>query len=92
MDFCHSREFYLTNMEKRKWMLLQKTGLDAIKTTFKKEVHKAVESTGEFIGNKITDKIVKPKPVSDTEEIVIEEIVILPEKREEILNELRQVL
>ena len=35
------------------------------------------------MGNKITDKIVKPKHV--------EEINIPPEKREEILNELRQV-
>ena len=35
------------------------------------------------MGNKITDKIVKPKHVV--------EIIIPPEKREEILNELRQV-
>ena len=27
--------------------------------------HKTVEATGEFIGNKIAEKIVKPKPVSD---------------------------
>ena len=35
------------------------TGLDVLKTTFKKVVHKAVESTGEVIGNKIAAKIVK---------------------------------
>ena len=27
--------------------------------------HKTAEATGEFIGNKIAEKIVKPKPVSD---------------------------
>ena len=42
-----------------------KIGLDALKTASKKVVHKAAEATYEFIGNKITDKIVKPKPVSD---------------------------
>ena len=34
------------------------TGLDPLKTASKK-------TTGEFIGNKIADKLVKPKPVSD---------------------------
>ena len=35
------------------------------KTASKKVVNKAAEATGEFTGNKITDKIVKPKPVLD---------------------------
>ena len=48
--------------------------------------------TGEFIGNKIADKIVKPKPVTDENVGDAEEIIIPPEKKEEILNELRQVL
>ena len=38
-----------------------KTGLDALKTATKKVVYKVPEATGEFIGNKIADKIVKPK-------------------------------
>ena len=42
-----------------------KTGLDAAKTGSKKVVHKIAEATGELIGNKITNKIVKPKPVPD---------------------------
>ena len=37
-----------------------KTGPDPLKTASKKVVHKAVEATGEFIGNKIADKIVTP--------------------------------
>ena len=64
------------------------TGLDSLKTTSKEVVHK----TREFLGNKIADavtnlydnKIAKTKPA--------EEITIQPETREEILNELRQVL
>ena len=36
------------------------TGLDALKTTTKKVAHKAAEATGEFIGNKFVNKLVKP--------------------------------
>ena len=55
------------------------TGLDSLKTASKKVVYK----TGEFLGN-FENRILKTKPV--------EEIIILLEKREEILNELRQAL
>ena len=68
------------------------TGLDPLKTVPKKVVHKAAEATGNFTGNKIADKIDKPKLVSGKKSIDAEEIIIPPEKREEILNELRQVL
>ena len=69
-----------------------KTGLDALKTASKKVVHKAAEATGEFIGNKIAGKIGKPKPVIDVDSRNVEEVLIPPEKREEILSELRQAL
>ena len=69
-----------------------KTGLDALRIASKKVVHKASEASGEFIGNKIADKIVKPKPVPNANLRNVEEIVILPEKREEILDDIRQVL
>ena len=39
------------------------TELDALKATSKKVVHKAAEAAGEFIRNKIADKIVKSEPV-----------------------------
>ena len=68
------------------------TGLDALKTDSKKVTHKAAEATGEFIGNKISDKIVKPRHVTDENPRNIEEKIIPPEKRKEILNELGQVL
>ena len=68
-----------------------KTGLDALKVAFKKEVHKVAEATGEFIGNKIADKIIKQKPVIDENSRNVEEIVTPQEKIQEIFNELRQV-
>ena len=65
-----------------------KTGLYASK----KVVHKAAETTGEFIRNKITDTTVKPRSMSDVNSRDVEKLVIPPEIREEIQNELRQVL
>ena len=38
-------------------------------------------ATGEFIGNKIADKIVKSRPVSGANSKNIKEIVIPPEKK-----------
>ena len=67
-------------------------GLDALKTASKKEIHKAAEATAKFIGNKIADKIVKPKHSIDVNPENVEEIIIPSDEREEILNELRQVL
>ena len=58
-----------------------KTGLDALKTAPRKVVHKAGEATGKFIGNKISDKIVKPNPLPAENSRNAEEIVISPEKR-----------
>ena len=51
-------------------------------------VHKATEGTGEFTGNKIADKIVKPNRNPRN----FKEINISPGKREKIFDELRQVL
>ena len=61
-----------------------KTGIDAAKTASKRVVQKTAEATGDLIGNKIADKITsigKPKE--------IEEIYIPPEKRQQIINDLR---
>ena len=69
-----------------------KKRLGSQKTALKKVVHKDAEATSEFRGNKIGDKIVKLKPVPDNNLIDVEEMFILPEKRDEILNEFRQVL
>ena len=63
-----------------------KTGLDAVKITSKEVVHKEAEATGESIGNKLADKIVKPKLASDENSRNVEEIVIPPHKKQTILS------
>ena len=76
------------------------TGLHSLKTASKTLIYKAAEATGEFIENKTAeavaklnnDKIVKTKHLIHESPRSVEEMIILPEKREEILNELRQVL
>ena len=63
-----------------------KTGIDAAKTASKRVVQKTAEATGDLTGNKIVDKITslgKPK------EKDIEEIYIPPEKRQQIIDDLR---
>ena len=42
-----------------------KSGVDILHSAFNKVVHKAAQGTDEFIGNKVSEKIVKPKPLSD---------------------------
>ena len=37
-----------------------KPGMNTLKTTFNKVIHRAAEATGKFLGKKIADKIVKP--------------------------------
>ena len=53
---------------------------------------KTAAATGELIGNKVPEKIVKPKPVTEANLRNVEEMVISQEKIKEILNELGQVL
>ena len=64
------------------------TGLDAVKTASKKVVHKA----GEFIGNKIANAVTNSNNDNIEKQEPAEEIIIQPEKKEEILHKLRKVL
>ena len=57
-----------------------KSERDALKTATKKVAQKVAEARVEFIGNKITDKVLKQKPVLDENSINIEEIIFPPEK------------
>ena len=53
---------------------------------------KTAEATGDLIGNKIADKITsigKPKEKEKEKPKEIEEIYIPPEKRQQIINDLR---
>ena len=64
------------------------TGLDSLKTVSKKVVHKS----GEFLRNKIADAVTKSNNDTIRKQEPVEEINIPPDKREEILNESRQLL
>ena len=64
--------------------------MDATKTASKRVVLKSAEASGDLIGNKIADKITsigKLKEKEKTKEI--EEIYIPPEKRQQIIDDLR---
>ena len=66
---------------------------DDLKNASKKVVHKSFETTVEFIGKKTDDKIVKQNLYLlklTIEKFNVEKLVILTEKRQEILNELRK--
>ena len=61
-----------------------KTGIDAAKSTSKRVVQKTAEATGDLIRNKITS-LGKTK----SKEKEKEEIYIPPEKRQQIIDDLR---
>ena len=65
-----------------------KTGIDAAKTATKRVVQKSAEATGDLTGNKIADKITsvgKSKEKGNK----TEEIYIPPEKRQQIIDDLK---
>ena len=93
ITFCFFQENLERNMVKKLRDTATKTGLDAAKTASKRVVQETVESTRNLIGNKIADKInlvgkSKNKEKRD-ETNEIEEIYTLPEKRQQIIDNLR---
>ena len=66
-----------------------KTGIDVAKTASKRVVQKTAEATGDLIGNKIADKITSIGKPKEKETKEIEEIYIPPEKRQQIIDDLR---
>ena len=69
-----------------------KTGIDAAKTASKRVVQKTAEATGDLIGNKIADKISsigKTKEKEKEKTNKPEEIYIPPEKRQQIVDDLK---
>ena len=63
------------------------TGLDSLKTAFKIVVHKA----GKCLANKIADAVNKSKNDKIVKQELVEEIIIPPEKGDEILNKVGKV-
>ena len=49
----------------------ERTGLDPLKTV----TNKAAEATAEFIGNKIANKVIKPKVMTDENSRNVEKII-----------------
>ena len=66
-----------------------KTGIDAAKTTSKRIAQKTPEATGDLIGNKTADKITSLGKTKIKEKEKRQEIYILPEKRQQIIDNLR---
>ena len=77
----------LSFIRKHKKQLLD-TGTNSSKTTSKKVVHKA----GGFLGNKIADKVTKSSDGKIEKKEPVPEIIVPPEKGEEMLNKFRKVL
>ena len=78
----------------------KKSTTDAMKTASKRVIQKTAEATGDLIGNKIADKITsiskkpaKELPINDegVEITTHKKRYILPEERQQIINELRLV-
>ena len=71
----------------------KKSTTDVIKTASKRAVQKTAEVKGDLIGNKIADKItsVSKKPRDNDEKETPKERYISPEKRQQIIDELRLV-
>ena len=90
MVLCHLLKKLIINMVKILTDTATKTEIDAAKSSSKRVVQKSAEITGDLIGNKIAGKITsigKPKEKEKTKEI--EEIYIPPEKRQQIIDDLR---
>ena len=73
-----------------------KTNKDFAKIACKKIIYKSAEATGDLVGNKIPDKITsmgKPRSKKEKDETNImeeaHEIYILPEKRKQIIKDLK---
>ena len=67
------------------------TGIDAAKTASKRVLQEPAEATGDLIGNKIADKITSLGKTKSKEKEKEEEqqIYIPPEKRQQIIDDLR---
>ena len=67
-----------------------KTGIDAAKTASKRVAQKTAEATGYLIGSKIADKITSIGKPKEKEKInKPEEMYIPPEKRQQMIDDLK---
>ena len=67
-----------------------KTWIDVVKTAPKRVVQKTAEATRDLLGNKIADKITSVSKSKEKEKTKkVEEIYIPPEKRQQIIDDLK---
>ena len=86
-------------MEKKLVDTAKKSATDAIKTGSKTAIQKTAEATGDFVGNKIADKIksvskqstYKFPTIDEDVELTTHKRYISPEERQQIINELRLI-
>ena len=100
MDFCVLQKTWV-NTVKNFLIVQKKSTTDAIKTASKRAIQKIAEATGDLIGNKIADKITSVSKKSsklhsqnnegNDESETPKERYIFPEKRQQIIDELRLV-
>ena len=70
----------------------KKSTADAINTASKRAIQNTAEATGDLIGNKTADKITIKAKISNQQEVdTPKEIYISPEKRQEIIDDLRLI-
>ena len=70
----------------------RKTGIDAVKAASKRLIQKTAEAIGDLTGNKIADKITslgKSKTEEKERKDETEEIYIPPQKRPQIIDDLK---
>ena len=85
------------NLSKKYSQKLFDHATDALKTSPKRAIQRKAEATGDLIGNKISDRITKvsktlPPHNSETnKEEIFRERYISPEKRQQIINDLRLI-
>ena len=100
MDFCLLLKILVKIYNKYSQKVLdkatKKSMTDAIKTASRRAIQTTAEATGDLIGNKIADKITKVSKTSqnnleavNSEEEIPKERNISPEKKEQIVDELK---
>ena len=88
--FCHLPENLVINMVKKLMDTAAKTGIDPAKSPSKRVVQKTAEATGDLIENKIAHKIPSVGKSKEQEKTkTVEEIYIPPEKRQQMIDDLR---
>ena len=86
MAFCHFAWKFCDKYGKKLMDTATKTVIGTTKTASKWVVRKTAEAAGDLIENKIADKITSWDKTKNDQTKIVEEIYILPEKRQQIID------